>query len=275
METTKRQNRFPLTNMQTAIQLFTVRDMDEPLPEIVRLVADAGYDGIELAGLPGDEDESTERTETAAVAELVDALDEHDVSVAGVHLDHRRLDDDTETVVDHLAHLDCDTAVVPYLDDSHFESKEAVESTADYLTELADRLAEDDVRFLYHNHAHEFVDLDGETAFDYLIRETPSNVLYELDVGWADAGGCDPVELLGVLDGRCPLVHIKDVAVADDADADYVPAELGEGEVDLEACVDAAADIETEWLVYEHDEPENPVESLALGAERLNALSTD
>ncbi|HET7322799.1 MAG TPA: sugar phosphate isomerase/epimerase [Halococcus sp.] len=258
--------------MQTAIQLFTIRDMDEPLPEIVRLVADAGYDGIELAGLPGSEGEPTERTEAEAVAELVTALDEHDVSVAGVHLDHRRLDDDTETVVGHLDSLDCDSAVVPYLDDSYFASEEAVESTAEYLAELADRLAEDDVRLLYHNHAHEFVDLDGETAFDSLIRETPSNVLYELDVGWADAGGHDPVELLEILDNRCPLVHIKDVAVADDAD--YVPAELGEGEVALEACVDAAANVGTEWFVYEHDEPENPVESLALGAERLNALST-
>ncbi len=261
--------------MQTAIQLFTVRDMDEPLPEIVRLAADAGYDGIELAGLPGDEDESTDQTETAAVVELADALGEHDVSVAGVHLDHRRLDDDTETVVGHLDTLDCDSAVIPYLDDSYFESKEAVESTADYLTELAVRLAEDDVRLLYHNHAHEFVELDGETAFDYLIQSTPSNVLYELDIGWADAGGRDPIELLETLDNRCPLVHIKDVAAADDADTDYVPAEFGEGDVDLEACVDAAADAGTEWLVYEHDEPENPVESLTLGAERLNALSND
>ncbi|WP_101295809.1 sugar phosphate isomerase/epimerase family protein [Halegenticoccus soli] len=241
--------------MRSAIQLFTVRDIDEPLPDLVGRVASAGYDGIELAGLPDD-----------PVA-LGDALDDHGIACAGAHVSYDRVDEDPGGVVETVGSFDCESVVVPYLDHDHFASLEALASTATSLERVADRLGSDGCRLFYHNHAHEFGDVNGRTAFDRLIERTSPSVLYELDVGWAAEGGRDPVDLLSVLDGRCPLIHIKDVDLDDGS-----PAEIGEGDVDLAACVDAAIEAGAEWFIYEHDAPDDPTESLCLGAERLDDL---
>ncbi len=239
--------------MHTAIQLFTVRNVDEPFPELAERVADAGYDGVELAGLPDDP------------AAFADVLDDYGIACAGVHVSHERLDEDVNAVTDAVESLGCESVIIPYLDDAHFESVDTVESTALYLAEIAARLRADDCRLFYHNHAHEFVDVDSRTAFDRLIDLTPLSVNYELDVGWAREGGRDPVDLLSTLEGQCPLVHIKDVHLNDGC-----PAEIGEGDVDLAACIDAAVEAGTEWFIYEHDEPDDPFDSLRTGAEQLD-----
>ncbi|WP_229380144.1 hypothetical protein [Haloterrigena salifodinae] len=51
--------------------------------------------------------------------------------------------------------------------------------------------------------------------------------------------------------------------------ADGRPVELGDGEVDTDACAAAARDAGAEWLLYEHDEPSDPVASLGYGARAL------
>ncbi len=240
----------------TAIQLYTLRDLEESVPALLSRVAETTFDGVEFAGL-GETD-----PETAA-----DVLDDAGLEAAGVHVGIESLEDDPNGVRETCTALDCEHVVVPYLDDRHFATAEAVRETAARLEGLADRLEEDGLTLGYHNHDHEFVDVPGDdrTAFEVLVDETDDDVTIELDVGWAAAAGHDPVALLERLEGRVPLVHLKDVA-------DGVPVELGDGEVDVVACAQAARSSGTEWLVYEHDDPADPASSLARGAATLTEL---
>lgn len=48
--------------------------------------------------------------------------------------------------------------------------------------------------------------------------------------------------------------------------------ELGEGDVDIAACANAAREADVEWLIYEHDDPQNPAESIEIGASVLESL---
>lgn len=241
--------------VRTGIQLYTLRDLDEPLPTLLRRVGETEFDGVEFAGF----DETT--PEAAA-----DVLDETELNVAGVHVGIESLetDSDLDAVSETCTALDCERVVVPYLGVEHFETAAAVRETATRLSALADRLAERGLALSYHNHDHEFVALegDGRNAFELLLDETDDSVLIELDVGWAAAAGDDPVALLERLEGRAPLVHVKDVA-------DGRPVELGDGEVALDACATAARDAGAEWLLYEHDEPTDPAASLERGAATL------
>ncbi|WP_223301739.1 sugar phosphate isomerase/epimerase [Haladaptatus sp. R4] len=116
----------------------------------------------------------------------------------------------------------------------------------------------------YHNHDHEFVDVGGKTGFEVFLDESELEI--ELDLGWTVAAGRDPVALIDSLGDRTPLVHVKDTL-------DGEPVELGEGDVDLSACVNAARNAGTDWLVYEHDAPSDPLASLAHGAEHLRKLN--
>ncbi|WP_276272594.1 sugar phosphate isomerase/epimerase family protein [Haloarcula litorea] len=237
--------------MRTAIQLWTLRDVDRPLPELLAAVADAGYDGVEFAGIEDPPETARLLSETGLVA-------------AGAHVDADELRADPAAVDDELATLSVPYAVVPHLDDDHFADAAAVEETAAALDDLALEL---DRPLLYHNHDHEFVPVGTETAFDRLIEATTVGI--ELDVGWARAAGRDPVALLSSLDGRVPVVHLKDVT------ADGEPTSLGDGVVDLPAVVDAAREAGADWLVFEHDDPDDPVAELRAGSETMARLLAD
>ena len=55
--------------------------------------------------------------------------------------------------------------------------------------------------------------LDGKLAIDWLFEgATPENLLWEPDIAWIVRGGVDPVEILGRYTGRCPRIHVKDLA---------------------------------------------------------------
>ncbi|WP_135824133.1 sugar phosphate isomerase/epimerase family protein [Halorussus ruber] len=248
--------------MRSAIQLYTLRDLDDTLPELLERVGETEFEGVEFAGL-GDSNPD----------EIRGTLDDTGLDAAAAHVGIEDLEADLDGVVEAYRTLGCDRIVVPYLDETHFASRQAVADTGRRLAELDARLGDHGVRFGYHNHDHEFTDLGGEdggqansggeSAFDQLADETDIDL--ELDVGWATAAGRNPVELLDHLRGRVPLVHLKDVAGT-------TPVELGEGDLEIEECVRAASEAGTEWLVYEHDEPTDAEESLRHGAETLAEL---
>ncbi|MFB6227574.1 MAG: sugar phosphate isomerase/epimerase family protein [Halobacteriales archaeon] len=241
----------------TAIQLFTVQDLseDESLRRTLDRVADAGYDGVEL---------NEEWYPLVDGTHRVD-VDDLSLSVPAVQIPFSTLSEQFDDVLATYDPFSCRDYVIPYLDEDHFESWSTVKSVAELLSELATRLDAHDCRLHYHNHDFEFVSVDGGAAFDILVEET-DDIRFEVDVGWAAAGGRDPVALLGELDGRVDLVHLKDM----DVDR-REPAELGAGDVDLDACVDAAERTGADWLVYEYDFPPDPAASIEHAGEWFRA----
>jgi len=83
--------------METAIQLWTLRELREPLSDVLDRISAAGYDGVEFAGI-GDPGASRH------------ALDEAGLGVAGVHVQLEDLQSDTRTVGNQVRTLDA-----PYL----------------------------------------------------------------------------------------------------------------------------------------------------------------
>lgn len=237
---------------RTAIQLYTLRELDESLPDLLARVGEAGFDGVEFAGLGDDDPE-----------DVADALDDAGLEAAAAHVPMGELEDDPGGIARTYHRLGCEWTVVPYLDAANFESERSAVRTARRLDELAARMEGHSTSLCYHNHDHEFSNVNGTTGFEVFCSE--SEIEIELDVGWAVAAGEDPLSLLDSLAGRVPLVHIKDTR-------NGRPVELGEGDVDLTACATAARESGADWLVYEHDDPADPLASLRHGAERLREL---
>jgi sugar phosphate isomerase/epimerase len=241
--------------VRTAINLYSVRDLNEPMLDILDRVAAAGYDGVQFSGGFGD----------ASPAEIADRLDDLGLEATPCHHGVEDLEADPAGVTATYDTIGVDGLVVPWLGAEHFEDREAAEATAGRLDDVAAELAEYGHDLHYHNHDHEFTDLGDTTGFAAFADA--SSVLLEPDVGWIATAGHDPVEVLRRYGDRVDLVHMKDM----DADAGEF-REIGEGTVDMQACADAARDIGAEWLIYEHDEPADPVASLEYGAEFLDAL---
>jgi len=238
----------------TAIQLYTLRNVDRPFTEVLELVADAGFDGVEFAYRVTDEDPE----------DVVETLEETGLDVAGAHVGIGGLEDDFDDTVSFYDELGVENVVVPWLDAEHFETRSAIVDAADRLAALGDRLAEHGKTSHYHNHDHEYTDLNGITGFDAFLDATTLGI--ELDLGLALAAGDDPAARLRSLGDRSRLVHLKDY----DVDAGHsVP--VGEGDLDLDAVADAVDRNDSDWLIYEY-EGEDPVETLEVAADRTRDL---
>ncbi|MCU4753329.1 sugar phosphate isomerase/epimerase [Halobacteria archaeon AArc-curdl1] len=232
--------------MHTAIQLYTIRALERPLPELLEAVADTSLDGVEFAGLEGSDP-----------AEVAATLERTGLEAVAAHAQREELEEDAEALTQTYATLGCDRIVLSWLDPEAFATHEAVEATADLLAGLGERVADAGGSFAYHNHDQEFTTLEsGRDAFDVLFEHLEGEpVDIQLDAGWAVAAGRDPTALLERYGDRIDLLHLKDV------DGDE-PCGLGDGDLPLEACVDAARAADVEWLIYEYDNPADPAGAL-------------
>jgi sugar phosphate isomerase/epimerase len=243
--------------MKTAINLYSIRELDESMPTILERVSEAGYDGVQFSGgLRGTTPDQVATT-----------LERHDLEVAGSHVGLEDLEDDLEAVHNVYADtLGVPSTVVPWIGPEHFANWNAIASTITRLDALTTSLAEYDWPLHYHNHDHEFRRVNGEYALTQVLDAIPS-LGFEIDVGWVATGGEDPVDYIDRYADRIEMVHMKDMAI-DSSEF----REIGRGDVNMAACASAAHDASAEWLIYEHDEPDDPIESITTGAEFLTNL---
>ncbi|SFR64624.1 sugar phosphate isomerase/epimerase family protein [Halogeometricum limi] len=235
-------------------QLYSLHGVDDPLPTVVERVGETDFEGVELAGL-GEVEPDT----------VADATNAAGLEIAGAHVPLEALEEEFETTVEAYRRLGCEDVVVPWMDPEHFESVESVEAAAARLDAVADDLSEHDISLHYHNHDQEFVELNDGPALTTLLAET-ENVGLELDLGWAGAAGYDPLSYLHDHADRVRLVHLKDY----DAESGDV-VEVGDGDLDIEAAVDAVRDHGFDWLIYEAEERPDSYGTLDHAASVLDA----
>lgn len=266
-----------------AIQLHTVREIDASLPEVIRYVADAGYEGVEFAGAFLDADPQAVKR----------ALTETGVVPVAAHVDLPRLERNVESIVDRCQFVGCDHVIIPHLGADLFRTTATVDRLASRLDELAERLGSRGIELGFHTSRGAFLPpLDqhvfgtlssvpapafawelvaeatdrwlvgadrplARTGFGRLVDQTDA-VTFEVDVGWVAAAGYDPVELIESLGERLSLVHLADVQQTRGFPPEFRSVPPGEGLIDPDEILAAAARSNVEWVVFEDDEPADP-----------------
>ena len=92
-----------------------------------------------------------------------------------------------------------------------FPDYDTLMKRCEYYNRMGKALAPHGMKFLYHNHYHEFQKLQDKYVLYHIMENTdPQYVDFELDTFWAMRGGADPVEVIRHLDSRMKLVHQKD-----------------------------------------------------------------
>ncbi len=96
--------------------------------------------------------------------------------------------------------------------------EEIWKQTAEALNKKGEELRKVGIGVAYHNHNLDFAPISRAkggktTGWDILWRETqPDLVGYELDIGWVQLAGIDPVRFLSKVKGRIKLLHIRDMS---------------------------------------------------------------
>jgi sugar phosphate isomerase/epimerase len=132
--------------------------------------------------------------------------------------------------------------------------------------------------FSYHNHSFEFIRFPhGEgsrTALDIIYDESdPRYLQAEIDTYWVQHGGGDPVAWIQKVKQRMPVVHLKDMVIAEPPHprmGSQWMAEVGEGNLNWPAILSACAESGIEWYAVEQDICQrDPFESLAISYRNL------
>lgn len=250
--------------VRTAIQLYTLRHLDESIPETIARVGESTFDGVELWAAHLDLLEDDELVE-----ETVAALAEADLTVAGWHLGIESMEEEFDDLVTVCDEIGCETLVVPTYDHEEFETLVDIAGAADRLAGLAADLDEHGIDLLYHNHTFEFGDVEGGVAFEAFAEAADGRFAFEPDVGLATHAGYDALDLLDVVGEAGRIVHLTD---ADPEDPDALHANVGTGAVDVEACAQTAAENGAEWLVCENGVTEDSRGALEHGSEAFAEL---
>ncbi|HZT38645.1 MAG TPA: sugar phosphate isomerase/epimerase [Bryobacteraceae bacterium] len=81
---------------------------------------------------------------------------------------------------------------------------------AEQLSTANEQMAREGLHAGYHNHDLEWKITDGQLPLEIIARNTPAEVMLQLDVGTALAAGNDPVAWIKRNPGRIKSMHLKD-----------------------------------------------------------------
>lgn len=239
-----------MTQPKIALQMYTVReDLAKDFVGTYRAVAAMGYPGVQPAGYGN-----------LPAQDFRKLLDELHLQVAGTHVNLDALENRLDGEIDYAKTMGTIDLVVPFIAKEQRSNLAGWQKVAQTLNDIGAKCKQRGMRLSYHNHAFEFETLDlgnGKQVFalDYLLGETdPTLVYWEPDVYWILYGGQDPAAYIRKYSGRCPLVHIKDMAATEDRT--FAP--IGTGVVDFKAIFSAAEDGGAEWYIVEQDRCEGP-----------------
>ena len=199
---------------EVGLQLWSVKDdMKKDAPGTIAAVGEMGYTFIETAGYG---DGKFYGMEPLAFKALVN---DNGMEFLSSHTGQALPDEDNwektmvwwDVCIDAHAKAGVKYIVQPFMDDKGYGSLEDLQRYCDYFNAVGEKCNAKGIRFGYHNHNHEFEEVDGIIRYDYMLQNTdPKKVFFQLDLYWIVVGGQDPVAYFKKYPKRFDLLHIKD-----------------------------------------------------------------
>ena len=245
-----------------AAQLYTLREFLKTPQDIARTlprVREIGYQAVQLSALgPID------------TRELKTILDGAGLLACATHVGYPRLRDDLDGVVEEHRTLGCDYVAIGSMPEE-YRNAEGYHRFAREASEVARKLKERGLTFGYHNHSFELEKFDGVTGLETLYSESDPAVFHgEIDTYWIQHGGGDPAAWIRRMSGRAGVVHLKDMVMRG---REQLMAEVGEGNLNWPAILEACRAAGVRWYVVEQDTCQrDPFESLAISYRNLRGM---
>ncbi len=225
---------------QIAAQLYTLRDFLKTPADISKTlsrVRKLGFQAVQLSAL-GPIDPK----------ELKKILDNEGLTCAATHVGLERLRDKPQEIIEQHQIWGCKYTAL-----GHHKVHSGKEWTdfAKVFSGYAQTLAKGGVLLGYHNHSHELIKYDGQTALDIIFKNAIKEVWMEIDTYWITHGGGEPSAWIDKVAGRIPCVHFKDLGIATDGTQQM--REVGEGNLNWPRIIEACKKAGVEWYIIEQD----------------------
>ena len=202
-------------NKEIYLQLYSVRaDIKDDFKGTIARVAAMGYTGIEAAGY------ANGQFYGMSPEDFKKEIESTGMKVLSSHLNKRLNDDIATTDWDEIwdwwdvaiqAHKDAGMKylIVPSM--PRLQTLADLKVYCDYYNQIGEKANKAGLRFGYHNHDFEFVKVEDELMYDFMLKNTdPEKVFFQMDVYWVVKGGYSPIDYFHSYPGRFEVLHIKD-----------------------------------------------------------------
>jgi sugar phosphate isomerase/epimerase len=264
--------------MRAGLQLFSVREAfaSDPYGTLER-IAEVGYRNIEFANHHADIDGGTG---FGLPADKVGAkLKQLGLTAVGAHISPFR-----EEFLDRAIgwHRDAGTKSIAISLD-FWKSRAEVLERCKFYSRSGDKARAAGLKFLFHNHFHEYQPLDGETVMDTVVKNTdPEVVGLEIDAYWTFRGALDPAAMVRQYGNRVHIIHQKDFPFSQMRHADIWTeidqnkeldtvifhnaihpehfTEIGDGMIKVQDVINAGVEVGAGYILVEQDYGRMPSE---------------
>lgn len=230
-------------DMNIGVQCYTIRDFCQTIEDFdaaCKKVNDMGYKTLQLSG-----------TGDFSADEIKSVINKYNMKVVATHREPEGFMENLDKEIEFHKAIGCDICGIGMVPARKI-TEEAVESYIKDFKPIVKELGKAGLYFGYHNHAFEFIKLNGKFAFDIMDEAFDmDNYKYTLDVYWLAYAGLDPAKFIRTHKGRIGCVHFKDLAIEGIIDIKY--AEIGVGNLNWDDIIAACKEADAMCAVVEQD----------------------
>lgn len=233
-----------MTRFQAGAQLYSVRDQMQDLDSMrgaLRQLKAMGYNTVQLSG----------HSDAISDADVAEAVFSNGLTVAATHVSFDLMQQDIEGVIAKHKLWQCAYAGIGGMPGRYHGSAEGFERFAREANEVAKKLSDAGLTFIYHNHAFELQKFDGRVGLDILIENAAPEFQFEIDTFWIQSGGGSPAEWIRKVKGRMDVVHFKEMVGGARTPSVMVP--FGEGNLPWRDIFAACEEAGVKFALIEQD----------------------
>ncbi|MDX8047637.1 sugar phosphate isomerase/epimerase [Gracilibacillus sp. S3-1-1] len=257
--------------------------------ETMRKIRQLGFRSVEVSQIP---------MTTENVAELKQASEDFDIDITAISAplepmmpdtEQENLRDNYDKIVADAKALNCRFIRIGMLPFTVMADQAKIMAFIERAEQMAYRLAKEGIELYYHTHHIEFQCYDGKFLLD-MMKEQTSKLGFELDVHWIHRAGVDPVDLIKQYKNRVALIHLKDYRIGEfrlteeelqdrknvaDRFSNLIEfAEVGEGNLNMPAIIEASVEAGANYFLIEQDDTygRDPFDCLHDSAENLRKM---
>ena len=254
-----------MNKKEISVQLYTTRNF-QPFDPIFKFIKETGIINIELFGL-----------ESINIEEFKQMMDSNNISSHSTHVGFEALKN-TKNIIDRAIKLNIKHIVVPAPPErknanfsNTFEMNEEEwtvfgKDLSYYVAQIQDA----GLTLGYHNHSYEFRPLESGKLPIECMMDQNENLKLEIDLGWAVAGGADPIDWIKKYSYKIVACHLKDffskekdMLVHDNQSA------IGDGFIDWSQLISSIRETNCELFILEHDDPKDYQDYIIRSIENL------